>query len=183
MQRSLNGPLPRVGDHISGAYVPLPVCPPLQEAPAAWRGTASPPTGNGYAPYLPESRETSKSRSVEPTWCPPRQHTRTADLAKPTFCEPGEGGGLSQWTVGLYACAPLCCYLVILRTSLREEDADGRPSVGAFALPLPIGAGSPAPPPKTQTAASPTPQHAGSTAPLAVRGRQWHKSNTILRRQ
>ena len=114
---------------------------------------------------------------------PPTQHTHTADLAKPTFCEPGEEGGLSQWTVGLYACAALCCYLVILRTSLRKEDADGRPSVGAFALPLPIGAGSPAPPPKTQTAASPTPQHAGSTAPLAIRGRQWHKANTILRRQ
>ena len=34
---------------------------------------------------------------------PPTQHTHTADLAKPTFCEPGEEGGLSQWTVGLYA--------------------------------------------------------------------------------
>ena len=135
-------------------------------------------------PHTSRSRGKHRNRRPwNPLGDPPTQHTHTADLAKPTFCEPGEGGGLSQWTVGLYACAAFCCYLVILRTSLREEDADGRPSVGAFALPLPIGAGSPAPPPKTQTAASPTPQHAGSTAPLAVRGRQWHKSNTILRRQ
>ena len=84
-------------------------------------------------PHTSRSRGKHRNRGPwNPLGDPPTQHTHTADLAKPTFCEPGEGGGLSQWTVGLYACAPLCCYLVILRTSLREEVADGRHSMQAL---------------------------------------------------